>query len=393
VPWKEKTVKMSREEFVKRVLSKDRSKSALCREYGISRPTGDKWIERYLNGEEISDRSRAPFHTANKTPEEKEKIVLGIRQRYPALGAVKIRKILKDNGVKDLPCNSTVNAILKRNGCISKEASEAATPYQRFEKEQPNEMLQADFKGHFAMKNGQRCHPLTIIDDASRFNMCIDPLLTETFAEVKQSFTRIFFEYGLPFSLLCDNGNPWGTSQSTGFTLFEIWLMDLGVLTLHGRIRHPQTQGKDERFNESLNRELIRQTTIQNIPDAKRQFDEYREFYNNIRPHFALDLDVPAQHYKKSEIKMPDKIEDWEYPQGYITRKINSAGFLAYNGQGYFLSEAFGGIVIGLRDSSIPEHINLYYRQFQIGRINVDERVFTSKKIYLIKGDPRLAPT
>lgn len=392
MPWEERTVKMSREEFVKRVLSKEKSKSELCREYCISRPTGDKWIGRYQNGEKLSDRSRAPFRTANKTAEEKEKIILDFRQKYPAIGAVKIRRIIENTGITDLPCNSTVNAILKRNGCISPEASRAATPCQRFEKEQPNEMLQADFKGHFAMKNGQRCHPLTVIDDASRFNMCIDPLLTETFIDVKKSFTRIFSEYGLPFSILCDNGNPWGTSQSTGYTLFELWLMDLGILTLHGRIRHPQTQGKDERFNRTLNSELIRLTTIQDIPDAKRQFDEYREFYNNVRPHFALDLDVPAQHYTESKIKMPDKIEDWEYPQGYITRRIKGTGFLTYNGQGYFLSEAFGGKVIGIRESSISGHINLYYRQFKIGRIDVEQRVFSSKRIYLAEGDPRLLP-
>jgi transposase InsO family protein len=391
VPWKEKTVAMSRDEFVRRVLSKEKSKSALCREYGISRPTGDKWIERYLSGEEMQDRSRAPFHTVNKTPEEKEKLILNIRKQYPAIGAVKLRKILLNEGETDLPCNSTVNAIFKRNGCISKEASEAATPYQRFEKEYPNEMLQLDFKGHFEMKNGQRCHPLAIIDDATRMNLCLDPLLSETFEEVKHSLLKMFYEYGLPFSVLCDNGNPWGTAQSTGYTQFEVFLMDLGILTLHGRIRHPQTQGKEERFNQSLKHELLKYTQIIDIADAIRKFHEYRCFYNNKRPHFALDLDVPAKRYEKSEKKMPDRIEEWEYPQGYEIRKIKSSGYLTYGGQGYFLSEALGGKFIGIRESSVSGCINLYYRQFRVGRINVDERVFVSKRIYLAEGDPRLA--
>jgi transposase InsO family protein len=393
MPWKEQTMEMNREEFVKRVLSHEKSKSALCREYGISRPTGDKWITRYQKGEKLSDMSRAPFRIANKTPSETESLILEYRKKHPAIGAVKIKRILKNKGYAEIPCASTINAILKRNGCITKEASEAATPYQRFEKSKPNEMWQSDFKGHFAMKNGERCHPLNIIDDHSRFSLCSDALSTEEYGGVRESFERLFRTYGIPDSLLCDNGNPWGTAQSTGFTRFEIWLMELGVLTLHGRIRHPQTQGKDESFNRSLTKELLKFTEIADFKDAQKKFDAYREFYNNERPHFALNLDTPAQHYASSSRVYPEKIHDWEYPSGYELRKIKDSGYLTYGGQGYFLSEAFGNHIIAVRESHISGCVSLFYRQFRIGRINVDKRVFTMKKAYLIEGDPRLGLT
>lgn len=390
MPWKEKTVEMEREEFVKRVLSKEKSKSELCREYGISRPTGDKWIARCMNGNSLENKSRAPFHTANKTDSQIEEQLLKYRHEHPAIGAVKIKRILENKGITDLPSTSTVNAIFKRNGCITRQASLAATPYQRFEKENPNDMWQADFKGHFLMENGLRCHPLNIIDDHSRYNLCSDAMLTETFKEVYPSMTRLFNTFGLPFSLLCDNGNPWGTVQSTGYSKFEVWLMELGILTLHGRIRHPQTQGKEESFNRSMTRELLKLTEFTDLSDAQKKFDEYREFYNNERPHFALNLDVPASHYAPSARCMPSVIKPWEYSSEYKLHKVKSSGYIAYNGQGYFLSEAFGDKTIGIRESHIDGQISLFFRQFRIGRIDIEKRVFTLKRAYLINNDPRL---
>ena len=389
MPWKELSKTMIREEFVKRVLAKEKSKSALCREYNICRPTGDKWIKRYLNGESLADKSRAPFKTVNKTPEAVEKLIVDYRKSHPAIGATKIRKILLNRGELNIPSNSTVNAILKRNGCITKEASQAAEHYERFVKSAPNEMWQSDFKGYFTLKNGCRCYPLNILDDHSRMCLCSEALNSESMETVQPIFSRVFHEYGLPFSLLCDNGNPWGTAQSTGYTKFEIWLMELGVLVIHGRIFHPQTQGKEERFNRSMKDELLKHHEFRDLQNAQQYFDEYRDFYNNERPHHSLNLDVPAEHYHKSNKKMPSKIEEWYYPNEYQLRKVKSTGYITYNNQGYYLSESFGNKTIAIKESSTHNCINLYYRQFKIGKINLDERSFVSRKIYLTENDPR----
>lgn len=389
MPWKERTVEMNREEFVRRVLAREKSKSALCREYGISRPTGDKWLKRNELGEGCKDRSKTPFHTPNKISVETEELIIAARRKEPAVGATKIRKMLSNGGKTDLPCISTVNAVLKRNNLITPEASRAATPYTRFEKATPNMMWQADFKGHYAMGNGKRCHPLSIVDDHSRFCLCADAKTDEKREGAEESFRRIFKEYGIPQVLLCDNGNPWGTSQSTGYTLFELWLMDLGILTIHIRPRHPQTQGKIEKFNRSFKDERLKFYVPLDIQDADRQRAEYRSFYNNERPHFALDLDVPAKHYKPSKRVFPKEIKDWEYGPEHELRKIKSSGFLTYGGQGYFLSEAFGGKAIAIKPSSKEGFLNLYYRQFRIARIDLKERTVVSRRSYLIEGDPR----
>ena len=387
--WEERTVEQMREEFVRRVLAQEQSKAALCREYGISRPTGDKWIERYQQGETMSDRSRTPKSVPRKVSAEIETEIVQLRKHYPAIGAVKLRRMMEDAGHTDLPCARTFNNIFRRHDLIGQEESSAATPILRFEKTAPNEMWQADFKGNFRMSDGFRCHPLNILDDCSRFNLCIEALTSETFDAVKPVMERLFREYGLPFSFLCDNGNPWGTAQSLGYSRFEVWLMELGILTLHGRPRHPQTQGKEERFNRSFTRECLKGKTFFDKVHAQSCFNEYRAFYNEVRPHFALGLDVPVKHYKPSSKMMPEKIEQWEYGSEYRLYKVKETGFFNYKGQGFFLSEAFSGKTIAIRESHLPGQITLMFRNFKIGRIDLDKRVYTLKRAYLIEGDPR----
>lgn len=387
--WDERTVEQMREEFVRRVLAHEKPKAALCRAYGISRPTGDKWLERFQAGESMDDRSRAPKTSPGRTASEMEAKIVAMRKAYPALGAVKLRRMMENEGYTELPCAKTFNNIFHRHGLIEKEASRAATPYQRYEKSAPNEMWQADFKGYFRLKNGMQCHPLNILDDSSRFNLCISALENETFQAVKPIIERLFREFGMPFSFLCDNGNPWGTAQSLGYSRFEVWLMELGVLTIHGRPRHPQTQGKEERFNRSFTRECLNGKEFKDIVYAQQCFDEYRQFYNEIRPHSALNLEVPASQYEVSSRKMPDKILTWEYGPEYQLCKVKETGYFNYRGQGFFLSEAFAGKTIAVRESHLPGQITLVFRQFKIGRIDLDNRVYTLRKAYLLEGDPR----
>ncbi|MCL2031377.1 MAG: IS481 family transposase, partial [Oscillospiraceae bacterium] len=380
--WGVQTVEETRKEFVERVMGHEKSKTALCREYGISRKTGDKWIARYQAGEPMSDRSRAPRRTPRKTSKSTEEAILRVRQEHPALGAKKIKRWLEDRG-ESAPAYSTINTILHRCSLITPEASAAATPYIRFEKSRPNEMWQADFKGHFAMLNRQRCHPLTVLDDHSRYCLCIDAKENEKYEGTKESFRQVFRQYGLPDTFLCDNGNPWGTAQSVGYTRFEVDLMNLGILPIHCRPRHPQTQGKEERFNGTLNRERLRYRSYEDMAHAQRDFDEYRRFYNTERPHHALGLATPATRFHASQRRLPSRIEEWTYGTGIQTRTVKSSGYLTLGGQGYFLSEAFGGLTVGLMED--PEQSGVFivvYRQFGIARINVDDRVIIARKAF-----------
>ena len=392
MPFVKETVEMKREEFVKAAEGRKKTISALCREYGISRPTGYLWIERYRNGEGYRDRSKAPFKTANKTREGMEKKIVEARLKEPAIGAVKIRQMLKNSGETGLPCASTINAILKRNELITRESSQAATPYKRFEKPKPNIMWQCDFKGHYALRDGARCHPLSIIDDHSRYCLCADAKADEQYQGVAESFARCFDEYGLPDMLLCDNGHPWGTSRATGVTKFEVQLMEHGILPIHIRAMHPQTQGKVEKFNGSFKAERLEYYTPADIAEADRQRQEYRQFYNEVRPHHALQLDTPAMRYTPSSRKYTTNIEDWDYGMECEKRIIKSTGYLTYGGRTYFLSEAYGRKTIAIKPSSIDGYVNLYFRQFKIGRLDLREHCIVSRKIYLSEGDPRAEP-
>jgi transposase-like protein len=166
VPFRKETVEMNREEFVKDAVARTASFAALCRNYGISRPTGYMWLKRYENGENFSDRSHQTFGVAaNKTPQSVEDLIVEARRKEPAIGAVKIKRMLENKGETDIPCMSTINAILKRNDLITPEASGSSTPYKRFEMPAPNDMWQCDFKGHYELQSGVRCHPLSVIDD------------------------------------------------------------------------------------------------------------------------------------------------------------------------------------------------------------------------------------
>ena len=165
--------------------------------------------------------------------------------------------------------------------------------------------------------------------------------------------------------------------------------MELGILTLHGRACHPQTQGKEESFNRSMTKELLRYAVIEDITDAQRQFDVYRSFYNQERPHHALGLAVPAEKYEKSSRLYPEKIVQWEYPAGCQIRRVTPRGYVKWKGKYYFLSEAFEGKTIAIRESHLPGQVTLLFRQFRIGRIDVEKRVYTLKRAQLLEGDPR----
>ena len=384
--WKVKTVETSRLEFIQKVLSEE-NKSKISKESGISRTTCYKWLKRYEDNKILSDQSRRPLHSPNKTPDETEQKILESRALHPAWGARKIKRYLEDKGETNLPATSTISAIFKRNNLITKEDHLSHIPYIRFEREKPNELWQADFKGDFALADNTRCFPLTVLDDHSRYSLCIDAKINQKGLGVFESFKRLFEEYGLPDSILTDNGNPWGTSQRTGYTLFEIWLMELDIYPVHGRPLHPQTQGKEERFHRTMKAEILKRNILDNQSHAQKIFDEWRHQYNYERPHEALNLDTPNKHYRQSKRKIITIISELEFYKEVNTRKVNGKGYFSYQNHMYFLSEAFSGKYIEISESSMPKHINLNFRNYRIAKINFEEQLFTSKTLLQLTPD------
>ena len=244
MPWSEVSVMDLRLEFVMLAEQPGSNVSALCRRFGISRKTGYKWLGRAGSGAALSDRSRRPRSNPRRTPEGMEAAVLAVRSDHPCWGGRKIARRLVDLGETDVPAPSTVTAILQRHGVALGQAGTPAA-FQRFERSRPNELWQMDFKGHFALAQG-RCHPLTVLDDCSRFNLCLAACGNEQGETVQGHLRAAFRRYGLPEWIIVDNDSPWGDGPNTPYTPLGVWFLRLGIGLSHSRPYHPQTLGKDE---------------------------------------------------------------------------------------------------------------------------------------------------
>ncbi|TAK78515.1 MAG: IS481 family transposase [Aquabacterium sp.] len=342
MPWSLATVKEQREEFVQLARQPQANISELCRRFGISRKTGYKWLGR----EDLEDRSRRPQTSPRRTLAEQESQVVAMRAAHPAWGARKIAHVLaRDHGIE--MATSTAHSVLKRHGLISAEASRAARPWQRFEHEAPNALWQMDFKGHIPMARG-RCHPLTVLDDHSRFNLVLQALDNERRADVQQALQAAFERYGLPDRINADNGAPWGTSTEA-LTGLGVWLIRLGVQLGHSRPLHPQTNGKDERFHRTLNEEVLCRRLFSDLDHAQQAFDVWRHAYNHYRPHEAIGMGTPAQRYQASPRAMPGVLPTIGYDMGEIVRKVNSCGFISYKNRRMRVGKALMGQHVALR--------------------------------------------
>lgn len=370
MPWECRTVEDQRREFAQAAMHCSNF-SALCREYGITRRTGQKWADRYRECQPLTDRSRRPHTSPSRTPEEVELLILAVRADNPGWGARTIRDVLLQEGHRNIPCAKTVNNILNRYGCISLEESMKRQPFTRFEKELCNQMWQADFKGEFRMEDGRYCYPLDIIDDHSRFAIHIAPHLG-TANVVIPIFTEAFREFGLPDSVLSDNGAQFAGFRK-GYTQFERWLMDLDILPIHGRIKHPQTQGKIERFHRTMKQELLNHTTIANIEDAQNKLYNWRNKYNNIRPHEALGMKRPGDVYEPSQRQYSDTIKKYEYGGEYHVIKVNNWGYVRFDKWQVYLSETMIDQYIEFRPSPDGETFVACYRNFKIAEFDTED--------------------
>jgi transposase InsO family protein len=259
---------------------------------------------------------------------------------------------------------------LNRHGLIDPDEPGGRKDWQRFEHPAPNSLWQMDFKGHFALDRG-RCHPLTVLDDHSRFNLALRACDNEQGTTVQGELTGTFRHYGLPERMLVDNGSPWGNDSRSRITPLTVWLMRLGIGVTHARPYHPQTLGKDERFHRTLKREVLSHAVFHHLEQCQRRFDDWRETYNLERPHEALALDVPAQHYKPSRQAFPEALPPIEYGPGETVRKVQSKGELFYRGQVYRIPKALRGYPVALRPTDQDGILSVCFCHTQVAEINL----------------------
>lgn len=369
--WKEMDAMSLRKEFVLHARENGCNIRKLCRKYGISPRTAYKWLQRYeQEGEDgLADRSHRPKHIPFQTNKEMETRVVDLR-RETGWGGRKIARVLLDQGYEQVPHPNTITGILRRAGKLDEAESQKHRPAKRFERGQANELWQMDFKGHFPMEHG-RCHALTVLDDHSRFCVGLRACANERGHTVRSQLERIFRDYGLPEAILCDNGKSWRSGYPRmEWSQLSVWLIRLGVLILHGRPYHPQTQGKDERFHRTLKQELLQHIPFVDLEHSQSCFDLWRDRYNLIRPHEALSMEAPFKHYQSSVRSFPDILPPVEYPSDALVRKVQLNGLVTYHDLEYRVGKALIGEYVELRPVHPDGFFDVYFCSVKVRRIH-----------------------
>jgi transposase InsO family protein len=339
--WKAEDVSEQRVKFVIRADTGAEEMKALCAEFGISRPTGYLWLQRYRkNGRlgELRELSRRPHLSPLRTARATEEKIVACRNRHPDWGAAKLAEVLSCEHLQ-VP-RITVHRILLRNGLVN-AADRHRQAVCRFEREAPNQLWQMDFKGMPETRSG--CLPLVVLDDHSRYVTGLFATADTKGEPVQAGLITVFKRDGLPDAMLMDHGTPWWNMQSqSGWTWLTVWLMKQGIRLYLSGYRHPQTQGKIERFNGSLEAAMQKRPKAEGV-NWQDWLDAYREEHNHVRPHEALRMEVPAQHWTPSTRVFVAEPKPWQYPNPEHVRKVRENGGISWNGRSYFVSRAFIG--------------------------------------------------
>jgi transposase InsO family protein len=358
----------AREELCRLALAEGSNRRELCRRFKVQPRILYKWLERYLaeGVAGLSDRSRRPHHSPSRTAPEVEASVLATRHENPVWGGRKIRGSLKRQGLMS-PAPSTITGILRRAGMPM--VSPGQKTWKRFEYAEPNGLWQMDFKGDVAMAQG-RLHPLTVVDDHSRYSVALHAAGNERHLTVQNALQATFERYGLPEIVLTDNGSPWGDSGEQRLTRLGVWLIEHGVAPWHSSPFHPQSHGKNERFNRTLKAELLAGRTFVDLAHAQDAFDRWRYRYNHHRPHDALNLAVPADRYRASPRRFSAIIEPFDYGPDDIIRRVDRSAHISFGGRPWRASKALIGKQVALRPTPRDGVFDLVFRHVTVKSID-----------------------
>jgi len=373
MPWENVSPMEQKLEFVSLYGSGRFTKTELCREFGISRKTGDKWLNRYaqegLKG--LEERSRAPKSVANRTTEEVERLICAGKRKHPTWGPKKIRWLLETkHGLENPPAISTVGEVLKRHGMVAEKKRRGGvfkvergtcTP-----PEHCNHVLGVDFKGWFLTGDGERFDPLTVTDLHSRYLMRAEGLPQATTKWTQRAFRSMFRRYGIPEIIRVDNGAPFASMGPGGLSKLSVWWIGLGIEVQFSRPGCPQDNGSHERMHRTMKAECCKPPSAN--PWAQQQrVDRWRKEFNEERPHESLEMRVPADLYQPSARRLDERIKPRLYELGVKTQRVNTAGFIALNGGNCYVGESFGGVDVALEQNEESGLFHVRYANVKLG--------------------------
>lgn len=373
MPWSETTAMEQRVQFIRDWRSARLTIADLCALYDISRKTGYKWIERYIEEgpDGLLERSHVAQTVHNKTLPEVEQAILAMRLAHPSWGP---KKLLHKLGQRQprlvLPGRSTVADILSRNGLITQRPRRRTIGHPGKPTQQillPNDCWSADFKGQFRTGDGLYCYPLTVTDNYSRFLLECQALAGTQLEPSKIVFTRLFKQYGLPRRIRTDNGVPFASHTLGRLSRLSAWWVRLGIFPEFIEPGKPQQNGKHERMHRTLKDETTKPPAA-NSRAQQRKFNAFKREFNEERPHEALDMNTPAQLYQPSNRPMPDKLPPLEYPDRFEVRYVSANGGIRWKQQWVNVTTALIGEYVGLEE--IDDGLwDVYFGPLKLGRL------------------------
>jgi transposase InsO family protein len=373
MPWKDTSPVNERVKFVAGFLEGNENFSELCERFGISRKQGYKWRQRYETGgiEALKDRSRAPLNHPQAVPETVVRLIVEARRRHPRWGPRKLLVILeRQYPTIEFPVPSTVGQLLKKRGLIAmrrRRLRSAAYADRLGGYAGPNKVWCADFKGHFPV-DSERCNPLTVMDGFSRYLLCCKALESSLSEPTRQTFERVFREFGLPDAIRTDNGAPFSTLAPGGLSRLAVWWIRLGIRPERIMPGRPDQNGRHERMHLTLKSETARPPRS-SFRAQQRAFDLFRKEYNQERPHEALEYATPASFYQPSSKPFPNRLPELEYPDHFRVQRAQHNGVISIDGVQFYISNCVDEEYLGLEPVG-DECWKVYFGPVELGIVD-----------------------
>ena len=372
MPWEVSGVVEKRKQFLAEYATGEWTMSDLCRAHGITRPTGYAVLRRYAQAGQcgLEEQSRAPRRHPNQTPAEIEAQVLALRRKHPRWGPRTLKKILDDAGIS-CPAASTVGELLDREGLTHHRVKRRKVePYQRpFQLVgEPNDEWAGDFKGWMRTGDGERIDPLTISDSCSRYLLRCQAVEKTNTEQVQAIFEAAFREYGMPRAMRTDNGAPFASRAIAGLSRLAVWWIKLGIVPQRIEPGHPEQNGRHERMHRTLKEATVSPPRA-NRRAQQRAFDQFRQEYNQLRPHQGLAMQTPTAVYRSSPRPYPARVREPEYDTAMKVRRVFKHGQFFWQHHDVFLSKVLYGERIGLLPID-DRYYRVYFATTPIARLD-----------------------
>lgn len=374
MPWREASVMDERVAMLRKWESGMYSAAELASEFGISRPTIYKWVERYLEtrGEELHDRPPIPKTYPHRTGSSIAAQIVEAKEKHPLWGPAKLIDLLRIESPEiEWPAPSTAGRILDQHGLVTKQRrrrNSIARPHvSRIETTESGEMMTGDHKGQIRLQNGEWCYPVTICDPVSKYTYAIDGKPSTSVEDAKATFEQVFEEYGVPEYILTDNGSPFCCSRSLGaLSKLAVWWIKHGIIPLTIHKGCPWENGSHERMHKDLKAATTRPPG-RTMREQQEKFERFRSEYNNVRPHESLKGRRPADLLKRCKRPFSRKLSKIEYPGHYETRSVLAKGFIKWRGKSVFIGQSLVRERVGLVETD-DGIWTLFFSNVELGR-------------------------